>query len=435
MKTRTKARTEGATAMTRALMARWPVLGALGLVALFIVVMLGADVLVARRVAFRTAQIVDNAQRSILLVDDVRNQAQRLSAPALSPAEVSTIRETIAMDARAYDPLATSSGEREEWNRLQATLARLQVSVEAKLPLGAVTREIERSIERLVSINREAAYAEQDAIRGIHRQAILADLLVGSFAIGLAALVAVALFRVLGRQRLLVAQYLQLVGEKNQELDAFAGRAAHDLLSPLNPIRGYADLMFLGHESPEQVREMAARIRIAVERMSRVVHDMLELSRAGRPTPGESRLSEVGPRVLEELGPSLRDAEVTVGWTDEVVACSAGVLEQILRNLVENAIKFRSRERPLRLTVKSESQETTCALVVEDNGVGMNADSAQHAFEAYYRGQTEQEVPGHGLGLAIVERATRAVGGTCTLTSHPDAGTRIVVQLPRSHDN
>ena len=61
----------------------------------------------------------------------------------------------------------------------------------------------------------------------------------------------------------------------------------------------------------------------------------------------------------------------------------------------------------------------------------LDPTSAQHVFEPFYRGPTDREVPGHGLGLAIVERMTRALGGSCELTSVLDQSTRIVVRLPR----
>jgi signal transduction histidine kinase len=71
-------------------------------------------------------------------------------------------------------------------------------------------------------------------------------------------------------------------------------------------------------------------------------------------------------------------------------------------------------------------------IAVEDNGVGMDPESARHAFEPFYRGVTDREIPGHGLGLAIVERTTRALGGTCELSSVPEQSTRIVVRIPRA---
>jgi signal transduction histidine kinase len=103
-----------------------------------------------------------------------------------------------------------------------------------------------------------------------------------------------------------------------------------------------------------------------------------------------------------------------------------------VRNLVGNAIKFRSRQRKPEVHLTSRMENGAVELVVEDNGVGMDEESAAHAFEPYWRGRTDREVPGHGLGLAIVERATKAVGGSLLLTSAPDRGTRISVRLPRA---
>jgi signal transduction histidine kinase len=177
---------------------------------------------------------------------------------------------------------------------------------------------------------------------------------------------------------------------------------------------------------------MASRIRIAVDRMTRVVDDMLELSRAGRPTAGRASPADVGAAVLDELGPELHGAEVKSTLTPDEVACAPGVLAQILRNLVGNAVKFRSRQRKLALSLAAAPRDGAIEIVIEDNGMGMDADAATHAFEPYYRGESAREVPGHGLGLAIVERTTRALGGTCELASEPDRGTRITVRLPRA---
>jgi signal transduction histidine kinase len=67
---------------------------------------------------------------------------------------------------------------------------------------------------------------------------------------------------------------------------------------------------------------------------------------------------------------------------------------------------------------------------VEDNGIGMGARSVRRAFEPFFRASTER--PGHGLGLAIVDRYVRALGGSISLTSRPGVGTRVTVELPRA---
>lgn len=358
----------------------WPILAALVAVALLVLGMLVVDVWVAGRVARRTREIVRDS----------------------------------ALDS--------SPDERIELERLKDALFRGKLD------------EVGPSLDRMVAINRAEARAQAEAIHRIHEQAIWVDVGVGVMTLLLVSGIAFILVRVVQRQRALVDRQLALVEERNRELDAFAGRAAHDLRGPLNPIRGYADLLMAapGSEPPEEIREMASRIRIAVDRMARVVDDMLELSRAGRPPPGEASLATVGVEVLEELQPELRGADVTTSLTDARVACAPGVLAQILRNLVGNAVKFRSRQRKLAVQLEARVSDGVVEIECRDNGVGMDEEAAAHAFEPYFRGRTDREVPGHGLGLAIVERTTRALGGSCQLSSQPDGGTRIVIRLPRA---
>jgi signal transduction histidine kinase len=421
----TKARRSPATVVPT-----WPILVALGAIALLLLGMVFADLLVARGVASQTADIVGNAERSIELVDDLRAQAHRLTLPTPPARDVVDASSRIAADAAAYDPLATSSGEREEWDHLRNVLARMQAAVRAGRPVSEYSPEVERSIDRLIRINEASARDGAGAIRHIHRQALVVDMVVGGLAFALALLIGAVLIRLLARQRDLVARHIEFVEERNRELDAFAGRAAHDLRVPLNPIRGYADLLSLGTEGPAEVRAMAARIGVAVGRMNRVIDDMLELSRAGRPGPGRALPADALAHVLADLEPELRGAEVTTALTGDAIACGPTILEQIMRNLLENAVKFSSRQRPLRIVVRSERRGPSVAITVEDNGVGMDAESAKLAFEPYFRGYSDREVPGHGLGLAIVERATRALGGSCAIVSSPDAGARVTVKLP-----
>ena len=234
----------------------------------------------------------------------------------------------------------------------------------------------------------------------------------------------------LTRQRRLITERVQFLDEKNRELESFAGRAAHDLRSPMNPIRGYTDLILESPSLPADLAEMARKIRRAVDRMARVVDDMLALSISGRPTRGQCSPNLVVTRVIEEMGPELHEIEVVTSLTCGRAACSEGVLNQLLRNLIGNAIKFRSSSRPLRLTIETCDAGTTVEIAIEDNGVGMDPESARHAFEPFYRGQTELELPGHGLGLAIVDRTTHALGGSCQLSSVLDRGTRILMRIP-----
>ena len=411
----------------------WPVIVSLGLVTLLIVGMIGLDVYFAEAEALKTTDIIQNAQKSIILVNDIRVDARHM-IEAKDVHEVEHWIRDIEEDTLKYDPMATYKGERDEWNHLQHLLRQLPGHLtDDRRANAALEDAIDKSVDTLVAINAGAGQGKATALKAAHRQAIWSDVIVGAIVLAIVAVISVWLLRVLARQRRLIAERVRLLHEQNTELEAFAGRAAHDLRSPMNPIRGYTDLILESPALPENIVAMAQRIRRAVDRMARVVDDMLALSVSGRPPAGRSSTAVVISRIIEEMGAELQGCEmVTKLGAGQVVACAEGVLSQILRNLIGNAIKFRARSRALCITIETRDVGLMVEIVVEDNGIGMDPENAKHAFEPFYRGLTDREVPGHGLGLAIVERTTRALGGSCELWSVPDRSTRITVRLPRT---
>lgn len=411
----------------------WPVIVALGLVALLVVGMFLIEFLITRGVAEQVDEMVENTQQSIVLLDDLRAKAQNLSEPGVAGPERASLVAGIGSTSRAYDPIANSAGEPEEWRHLQALLAQLIAAPTTGQPVrDQLANEIDASVDRLVSINAKEGERHAGLIRDANARVLGSDILIGGVTLALVVIVSVVTVRVLARQRQLVVERFALLDARTRDLEAFAGRAAHDLRSPMNPIRGYADLLLESADSPTDVTMMAKRIRTAVDRMARVVDDMLALSVAGRPAEGVCAPAEVARGVVDEMGAELHGATVTVALAAGQVACAAGLLHQILRNLVSNALKFRSRARPLEVAITSRDVDGMVEIAVEDNGVGMDEETVEHALEPLYRGRMDREVPGHGLGLAIVERAARALGGSCTLTSVLDRGTRISVRLPRA---
>ena len=414
------------------LLSSWPVLVGLGLVTLLIIGMLGLDVFFSQQESRRTTDIVENSQRSITLLNNIRDHAKRLAATSSEP-EIDQLVRAIDEDARDYDPLATFQGEREEWTHLQGLLRELSANpTNRERAAPVVEAEVDRSIDSLLAINFLEGSSNVAAIRAAHRQAVWSDAAVGGIVLATVALISAWLLRVLGRQRRIIVERVRFLNEKNSELEAFAGRAAHDLRSPMNPIRGYTDLILESPGLPDDIRGMAQRIHRAVGRMTSVVDNMLALSTSGRPPVGHSSSALAVERLVEEMGAELQGVDISTNLRAGRVACTEEVLAQILRNLIGNATKFRAHDRPLRITIETRDVGSMIEIAIEDNGLGMDAESAQHAFEPFYRGQMDRELPGHGLGLAIVDRTTRALGGTCELSSVLDHSTRIVVRLPRA---
>lgn len=413
----------------RSVAAPWPALVALAVVVVLSIGMFVIDIVVDHHTADHTSSLVEDTSRSIAIADDLRYQAYRLSQANLAPDQIQSIAEQIDADARAYDPIAdTSPGEGVEWSRLQGLLAHLrhEQPLATSGTSASLIAEIETSIGRLIAINQTEARNYAASIKTAHTSGLVVDAIVGVITLILASLIALILIRTLRRQRELLRLHLANVEERTRELAAFASRTAHDLKGPMSPIRGYADLLSL--QPAPDVKEMARRIGRAVDRMTGVIDDMLELSISGKPATGTVALTPAVLEAVEELRGELGDAEVALDLGQLTAACSPTIIGQVLRNLIGNAAKYRSPDRRLTLRIEAKRQDDRITIQVIDNGRGMADEAQAHAFEPYYRASTD--VAGHGLGLSIVRRTIEAIRGTVELASVPGEGTRVTVQLP-----
>ena len=161
-----------------------------------------------------------------------------------------------------------------------------------------------------------------------------------------------------------------------------------------------------------------------------IIDDLLELSTSGHPPPGQVTVDATLRELLDDLAPVLADATVDLAVPPCVAACAPGVFHQIVRNVMTNAIKFQSPERPLAVRIEARHLDATIELAISDNGIGMPPDVIERAFEPFFRGRVGKSVPGHGLGLAIVKRTVEALGGSCKLESELDRGTRVLIRIP-----
>jgi len=395
-------------------------------VALALVV--GVDLWGAHTAQHSANQIFNNATRSIELVEDMRWQLHQLAhADGKQP---DPILARIDADMVAYAPLATYENEADTWAGVRDLLV-LSRDAARRGDFATVRQRdpgISDAFEQLVAINHQETQSLIDQIAADQRTETLGDVIAVLVASIVIAVFAIRLSRTQARERQLITENLQRIEERNRELDAFAGRAAHDMRSPLNPIRGYAELISTDNNAPPETRRQASMIIKAVLRMNRVVDDMLALSRAGHPEVGSASVAQGVTLVREELAAELADANVMLEVDDVYVGCNDVSLEQLVRNLVGNASKYRSPDRKLEIRVAARREGERVLISVTDNGIGMEPESIKHAFDPFYRGR--RDIVGTGLGLSIVERLTRAHGGSCSIDPDHTPGTRITVTLP-----
>jgi signal transduction histidine kinase len=401
----------------------WPIFLALAIMVALAAANVIIDLAIDSRIERLTDGIVNNALRSVSLIDDLRGQAQKLGLAEAGP-ERAAIRARIEEDTKAYEPLATFAGEHAEWVHLRTLLDAVQQADGAR---PVLLREVNDSIDRLAAINHDEAAHNMEAIRRTQHSSFGLDIISGFIVFGVAGAVMIVVSRLIRNQRRLVEHELDVTLERQRDLEAFAGRVAHDLRHPLTPLRLAAGMLAANPKDPKKLVE---RIGRNVDDMAAIIENLLVLSTSGKPEPGTTKVSPVITAVLEQAEAELEGAKVSLSVEDCTVGCSSTVLRQIVSNLVTNASKYRSPERALEISISVACVNGFAELTVADNGVGMDAATASHVFEPLFRADATRSIPGHGLGLAIVGRTVRALDGTYSVKSSPGAGSQFLVRIP-----
>lgn len=232
-----------------------------------------------------------------------------------------------------------------------------------------------------------------------------------------------------------LAMYTREVEQSNRDLERFAYVVSHDLAEPLRMISSFVQLIDeeFGDSVGRTGREYLGFVIDGSARMRALIDDLLEYSRVGSEELALTRvdLSDVARRVLEVLQEPIREsgAEVTVRPLPEVVADPIKI-EQVLRNLVSNAVKFRRPDVPARVTVTSDRLPDASRISVADNGVGVDPQYADRVFEMFQRLHTRDEFPGTGVGLTICRRIVDRHGGAIWIDPDVVEGTTVHFTLP-----
>jgi signal transduction histidine kinase len=349
--------------------------------------------------------------------------------------------------AQAYGPLTTLPGEAAVWNELQHQVALIRAPLLETLALSRANRDVEarrafasldehfKAIDEeatlLTRINRAGAdttvaqvVAQQRSIMGLVQALALAG-------VCLSLVVGAAVTRRVQQSEEEQRRYSEIVQASNRDLDAFAGRVAHDLRGPLQTVSAATSM--LAQQAPEQGGTMGT-LRRAVERMQTLIEDLLTLSRIGG-TAGSAVCdpAAAAAQVREDIAPRLLGGQgaLRVEVQPAMVRCPEGFLRQVLFNLADNAIKYRKPEVPAVVEIRGHSVKDGYELSVRDNGIGMSPEEASRAFEPFYRSPRAASARGTGLGLSIVKRVVEASGGSIRVESQVGAGTTVVTRLCR----
>jgi two-component system phosphate regulon sensor histidine kinase PhoR len=219
----------------------------------------------------------------------------------------------------------------------------------------------------------------------------------------------------------------------------FLSNVSHELRTPLTAILTFVETLESAPTDEENSKRFLSIIRKNAARMHNLIDDILELSAIESGTvkldTREAELSAMVDDVLASLESQAASRRVTLTNNVElgtIVHVDPTRLEQMLTNLIENAIKF-NREGGS-VVVKFEEDEDQSRILVEDTGEGIPAQHLERLFERFYRVDRarSRDMGGTGLGLAIVKHLARAHGGEVGVESRVGEGTIFSIELPRN---
>jgi len=383
------------------------------------------------------------------LLDDMSAPGpKRAAAVAAARQEISGLEN----DVDAYVLLPTLPGERNFWAALRADVARavrlVRQSTDAEhrsqhqderrnveLADDAIDRAL-RSV--LVTLDYDVKQAQGLAreVRNTRAATLRTVISLDSVATAVALIGLVAAYRASRSHDRLLRNHNALLDARVRELDSFAGRVAHDVLSPLGTVA--TGLSLLSHSADVRGRTYIERSQRALTRVQQLVEALLTFARSGARPDGTSTCSTgvVLKTVAADLSDALADAriELVLEANEHLdVRCTTGVLTSICQNLLRNAIKYMGDRSTRRIIVRTKGAGSKVRIEVEDTGPGIPIDLQKVVFEAFVRGPREV-VGGTGLGLATVKRLVESHGGCVGLQSTVGVGSVFWVELPQVSD-
>ncbi|MGN6673491.1 MAG: PAS domain S-box protein, partial [Thermomicrobiales bacterium] len=282
---------------------------------------------------------------------------------------------------------------------------------------------------------------------------MLVPLLVGERTIGVMTLVSsaperqystadLALAEDFGRRVAVAIDNARLYQEARMALaarDEFLSVAAHELKTPITNMRGFTELLlrqFVREDGPDpqRARRALGALDRESQRLSRLVTQLLDVSRIEAGQLALERTVTNVTRLVEEAAASARlmtnRHEIAVHGDPDVVASVDPLrLEQVLSNLVSNAIKYSPAGGPIEFMV-TQPEPGQIAIVVQDQGIGILPADREQIFTRFYRADPSDRVAGMGLGLYISQQIVTMHEGHIEVSAAPAGGTRFTITLP-----
>lgn len=219
--------------------------------------------------------------------------------------------------------------------------------------------------------------------------------------------------------------------------DEFVSNMTHELKTPLTAIIGFSEWMLSNPDSPSAADDLQV-IRTSAATLQELIDNILEFKRLSA-TTGQMGAVDLEPLALEVIAmnrTAAAERQITVSTSllgASPVLGDRSQMQQAIRNLVSNAVKYSKVGGAIEVCLKDD--RGSVVLSVTDDGIGISEEDQKHLFERFFRASNAGDVPGTGLGLAMVGQITDGHGGELKLTSKLGEGTRVEMRLPAAPQN
>ncbi|MFP9099236.1 sensor histidine kinase [Flavobacterium sp. RHBU_24] len=230
------------------------------------------------------------------------------------------------------------------------------------------------------------------------------------------------------RSEQIMQDQLRELQQKNQEMEQFSFIASHDLQEPLRTVSNY--IMLLEEDYPEQingeVKEHLGNINEAVDRMKKLIRNLLDFSRLGRDkTLVSTDIQAILAEVLADLQSLIRESNAIVIYNPEELPTLYAYdteLRMLFQNLLNNAVKFSKKNIPPEISIHCRLIDGYYEFAVRDNGIGINKKHIINIFNIFQRIHGNDEYQGYGIGLAHCKKIAEMHGGKIWAESEPGEG-------------
>jgi signal transduction histidine kinase len=373
----------------------------------------------------------------------------------ISRDDIQTVRRRLDTELNAYRALPSSPEEAKQLKIIENDVTLLERAAASALDQADATsfesarlmsyasfhdrlERADESVARLKDLNTKHAQARSEDILRTRRVAMILTTVLGMVSLVVAIIANILVLRVLrGRNRLMM-KHGQLLADRATELEAFAGRVAHDLKNPLGTMAILIQLAARRRGDDPKLREDLGRLTRQVKGMDQIIDGLLAFAQSGANPPSGARadLRTTLDEVVADVRASAEavSAELQIAsFSAAQLACSPAALTSVLSNLLCNAVKYigDGKRAPRRISIHVKDHDELTRIEVEDTGPGLPPGSERIIFEPFRR-LTNTNQPGIGLGLATVKKIVEAYKGRVGVVSTWGCGSTFWFEIPKA---